>query len=71
MSGLLIISSVVARDGTYGETISDTQDFQVDGNPRELSRSDGGVLIEEISVQGLQTIESSNERHPYEAIVGP
>ena len=35
--------------GAYGEAISDTQNLQVDGNTVGLPRSDGGVLIKEVS----------------------
>ena len=59
MSVSLIISSVASR--TYGDAVSDTQDFQVNKNTRECSGSDGVVLIEEVSVR-LKMIGPSNRR---------
>ena len=50
MSALFIIGSVASR--TYGETVSDAQNLQVDGNTRDLSGSDGVVLVEEVSGTG-------------------
>lgn len=49
MSAPLIAQPLVAREGTYCETVSDTQHFEVNGNTREGSCSNGGVLIEEVS----------------------